>query len=304
MYAELLNLLSKKIARCHDTLAEEDEEDHLDSLPSVPIRELVLSLDPDLDLASAVGKVPPNQVEHGSALRVGEDDEELDEEEWDEDEPGFEDSLLPPGSRTQDVKLQLRLLAQEPHRLVHFLENGKVTVDFRHLVRQLKETELEDVITSRFGTLALRLVRILLEKGKLDEKQISNLALVRQKDIRVTLTAMHQAGFLELQEVPRDNSRNASRTMFLWFFDPERCRQMVLEDMYKTMARLLQRAASEREYMRPLLDKAQRTDVVGKEEIYLSQEEQRALRATLEEEEKLLGQVMRLDRQVELLRDF
>lgn len=234
---------------------------------------------------------------------------DVEEDWWDKDYGGSDDEPMPntPTNRINQVKLHLKLLAQQPHGFVHLIENqgqGSWTVDFSRLTKALKQAELEDIISKRFGSIALRLVRVLSEKGKLDEKQISNIALVRQKDIRATLTSMHEAGFLELQEVPRDMNRSASKTIFLWFFDPDRCRQMVIEDVYKTMARLLQRAASEREDLRFLLSKAERTDVVGHEEEYLSREERKALQIWRDKEERLLGQVMRLDRQVELLRDF
>ena len=205
------------------------------------------------------------------------------------------------------IEQHLQLLAQSPHSYVRRIDrNNRVewTVDFRELVSQIRQSELESIVSDRFGAVALRLVRILQEKGRLDEKQIANAALIRQKDIRATLTAMHEAGFLELQEVPRDHSYHASRTVFLWFFDPARCACSVLEGAYKSMARFLQRLAAERKKRRSVLEKSQRTDVVGNEEKYLSPRERDVLRDWKAKEEKLLGQIMRLDRMVELFRDF
>ena len=205
------------------------------------------------------------------------------------------------------IEQHLQLLAQPPRSYVRRIDrNNRVEwmVDFPELVSQIRQSELQSIVSDRFGAVALRLVRILQEKGRLDEKQIANAALIRQKDIRATLTAMHEAGFLELQEVPRDHSYHASRTVFLWFFDPARCGRSVLEGAYKSMARFLQRLAAERKKRRSVLDKSQRTDVVGNEEKYLSPREREVLRDWKVKEEKLLGQIMRLDRMVELFRDF
>ena len=207
----------------------------------------------------------------------------------------------------QLLKQHLLILAEDSYHFVRLISSKGIdewAVDFQALVTILSQRELEIVATERFGPVALRLIRILQEKGKLDEKQISNFALVKQKEIRMTLAAMHEAGFLELQEIPRDNSRAASRTIFLWHFDAERCRQLVLEDIYKTMARLLQRAASERRELRVLLTKADRSDVKGNEEIYLSEPERRELQKWRDKEEKLLVQVGRLDRLVGVFRDY
>jgi DNA-directed RNA polymerase III subunit RPC3 len=70
------------------------------------------------------------------------------------------------------------------------------------------------------------------------------------------------------------------------------------------MARCLQRANTEKEKMRPLLAKAERTDVVGREEHYLSKIERTALQSWKEKEERLLGQVARLDKLVGIFRDY
>ena len=215
----------------------------------------------------------------------------------------------------QQVKQHLMLLAEDPCHFVTEVEQATAagggarkherwTVDFRSLVRTLRQHELENIVRERFGGVALRLMRILVEKGKLEEKQIINLALVRQREIRVTLTAMHEAGYLELQEVPRDNTRTPPRTIYLRYFHADRCRQLVLEDMYKTMARLLQRSGCERARLGPLLDKAERTDVKGNEARYLTEPERQALQAWRSKEERLLVQLTRLDRLVGVFRDY
>lgn len=223
----------------------------------------------------------------------------------DDDDDGL---LSNHGTSMSSIKQHLHLLAEDEHEFVRLNEkdNGLVewSVDFHGLSGQLRQYELERTITARFGTVATRMIRIFLDKGKLDEKQISNLALIHQKQMRAALTVMHEAGHLELQEVPRDNNRQPSRTMFLWYFDPERCRQLVVEQTYKAMARCLQRAKVERLAIQTLIDKAERTDVVGNEDQYLSVEERVVLSRWREKEEKLLGEVARLDDLVGVLRDY
>ena len=209
--------------------------------------------------------------------------------------------------RLMQLRQHLILLSEEPHRLIVQVGprgRGEWAVDFGSLVTRLRQSELENIIAERFSKIAVRLVRILHDKGKLDEKQLSNLALVKQKEIRVTLSALHSKGFLELQEVPRDNSRAPSRTIFLWFFHPERCQQLVLEDLYQTMARLLQRSAVEKAQLGDLIAKAERSDVKGHETLYLTEPERRALQQWREKEERLLVQVARLDRLVAIFRDY
>ena len=203
----------------------------------------------------------------------------------------------------------LLLLAEHPFGFVDHIprrnnRSESWSVDYSTITRQILIVELENIIVSRYGLEALRIVRILQEKRKLDEKAIGSFALMNQKGMRSLLTRMHEAGHLELQEIPKDTYRQPSRTMFMWFFDPERCRQKVLEETYKTMARCMQRIKAERESIQGVIDKAARTDVVGKEEEFLGIDERTALEAWREKEERLLGEIGRLDDLVGVLRDF
>ena len=218
-------------------------------------------------------------------------------------------SLSNPQTREHHIRQNLFLLAEHPYEFVTHIRRRhntpeSWTVNFRKLSSRLRMIELEKMVKFRYGVEGLRIVRILQEKGKLDEKAIASFALMNQKIMRSILTTMHEAGHLELQEVPRDNQRQPSRTMFLWFFDPERCRRKVLEETFKTMARCLQRAKTERGAIQSTIDKASRTDVVGKEDEFLDVSERTALEQWREKEERLLGELGRLDDLVAVLRDF
>lgn len=212
-------------------------------------------------------------------------------------------------SRLSIIRQHLLILASHPP---HFLHRIPATpyhpemwaVAFGPLTKHLLSLSLTQIITARFGALAARLTRILDDKGKLDEKTLTALGLVNQKSMRSLLTAMHRAGHIELQEIPRDTQRQPSRTMYLWYFDPERCKAKLLDETYKSMARALQRAREEREQIHGLVEKASRTDVVGKEDELLGEAERRALGIWRGVEERILGEVGRLDDLVGLFRDF
>jgi len=199
------------------------------------------------------------------------------------------------------------MLADDPHGFVKRKGGrgqGQWEVDYKSLAGDLIQFELEALFTARFGATATRVIRILHKKGKLDEKQVATLGLIRTRELRALLTAMQEAGYVDTQEVPRDNTRQPSRTIYLWFFDQDRCRQLVLNDLYKGMARLLQRARVERGKVQAVLEKADRTDVRGRESELLSKPELEALEEWRTTEERLLVQVDRLDDLVALFRDF
>ena len=323
VYGEALRRIKTSIRRCHDPLDDPDDtvEPNLAAGPTVSTLELAGSLAPDVDLHSDIAPKTPRKRPRKRAKVNGQSDtadmlddspEETsdDSDSADPDDDYIDDPSLSSARRTrmQDIKKHLQLLAEStPPLLIQTGTRGlgEYAVPFDPLIRHVRLVELESLILSRFGPCALRITRILAEKGsKLDEKTISNLALVKQKEIRVTLTAMHEGGFLDLQEVPRDNSRAPSRTIYLWYYDPDRVRLRVLEDVYKCMARTLQRSRSEREALQGLLAKAERSDVKGNEETFLTNSERLALRTWGEKEERLLVQLGRLERLVGVFRDF
>ena len=207
------------------------------------------------------------------------------------------------------IRNHLLILAMHPLRFLHHLPQTSTlperwTVDYSTLTNNVTRQLLLETIRSRHGLSAARLTRILFDKGKTDEKVLCSISLLAQKTMRSYLLPLHEAGMIGLQEVPRDNSRNPQRTNFLWFFDPERCKAKILEETYKTMARCLRRLRVEREKVKGTIEKASRSDVVGREEELLSVQELEALNVWREMDEKTWGEVLRLDDLIASLRDF
>lgn len=224
-----------------------------------------------------------------------------------------DNTRLPSASQKRSAFSTLRqhllLLCEHPHHFLHHLPRTssipeKWAVDFPTLSRTLRELALSQTISTRFGPLANRLVNILAARGKLDEKTLTALGLLNQKTMRALLTAMHQAGYLQLQEVPRDTNRLPSRTLYLWAWDSERAGARLLEESQAAMARLVRRARVEREKVRETVEKASRTDVVGREEEFLGEGERKALGEWKAREERIWGEVGRLDELVGIVRDF
>lgn len=207
------------------------------------------------------------------------------------------------------LRQHLLLLCEHPHQFLHHVSRNatvseKWAVNFSALSSTLLDVALTQIISARFGPLATRLINILTAKGKLDEKTLTTLGLLNQKAMRALLTAMHQAGYLQLQEIPRDNNRQPSRTLFLWYWDAARAGARLLEESYAAMSRHVRRARVERERVRETVEKATRTDVVGKEEEFLGEGERHALGLWRAKEERLWGQVGRLDEIVAIVREF
>ena len=209
--------------------------------------------------------------------------------------------------RVESVESNLEVLAED---IYHFVRCHKShgenswTVDHKKVASKLRQHELENIVCQRFGDMALRIFRFLHRKGKMDEKKIQASTLIKMKQVRATLSILHTAGFLEIQEVPRENARQVSRNIYLWFSDYERCRLVVLENTYQTISRCLQRARYERDHLKQLLEKAERSDVKENPDELLTGMEKAKLNEWKLKEETLLVQVGRLDELIAIFRDY
>ncbi|KJE88596.1 hypothetical protein CAOG_00227 [Capsaspora owczarzaki ATCC 30864] len=102
--------------------------------------------------------------------------------------------------------------------------------------------ELEHIVLERLGEVPAKLFRILLAKGHMELKPLTETALEHQKVMKEKMNELLTSNFVVLQEVPRGGSERApSRTYFLWRVDLERCRVMITRDLLRMMGNLRSR---------------------------------------------------------------
>ena len=295
-YARLLS----QFEECPFQVREDSEpspeaEDSPGDLPEIDMNRLLLSINADDDLEShedAADHQSRHTSHNDSGVSYGNGHSN-----------GDSSKSEPIGVAT--IELELSALAEAPYEFVsRDPDNLKWTVDLKKLAIHVRNQEVFGVVKALHGDVAVRIIRILLEHGKLDERLLQEIALVSAKDLRQTLARLKAAGFIELQEVPREPQRQPSRTLYLWFYDPDRVRRMLVDDSYKCQTRCFQRLEIERRKIRSTLEKAERSDVKGNEEELLSQAELDVLLKWNRTEAWLLGEIIRLDNFVAVFRDF
>lgn len=227
----------------------------------------------------------------------------------------FQDKLPEPEGlhsredRIYHIKEHMALLADDQYGFLKKEADGQGawSVNFQKVIQKIREAEIDKLVLEMFGPAGHRLVRMLRQLGKLDEKQLKDTTLMKQKDIRTKLAEMQLSGWVDIQEVPKDSSRGANnnRVIFLWFFDNERCSLLVLDQTYKSMSRLLHRLDVERRRAKSVLELTHRSDIRDKPpEEYLSPTQLNELHAFQDREEMLLGQLGRLDEIVGIFKDY
>ncbi|KAI2468437.1 RNA polymerase III subunit RPC82-domain-containing protein [Annulohypoxylon bovei var. microspora] len=327
-----------------DRSIEIEDDNDATTEPRVTTQEIFEHLNPSIDLSASIGilhedgavdikyaeklrRYPP-QLKGSTLKEMLEEDEEIigsDDEDYDHSGEAAghlglhgqngtngvevkEDDGVPVGSRRlHEMRQHLLILAESTQGFVRHCggnDFGEWTVDFEPLIQHLKFAELDTIIENRFGRQGLRLTRILREKGKIDDKTLPGLALMKKADVHVKMAEMEMAGFLDVQEVPRDNNRTAARTIFFWFFDLDRTLQRILDNTYKSMVRCFQRLEVERRKKKSVLEVAERKDVQGIEEDKLRGDIYNDYIQFLDLEKKLISQVAKLDDIVSVFRDF
>ncbi|KAF9376055.1 DNA-directed RNA polymerase III subunit RPC3 [Mortierella sp. AD011] len=192
---------------------------------------------------------------------------------------------------------QMQILKKDAGR------SGQYIISLRAASRILKKNLIQDIVATRFGSPYVRIMNMLLEKGKLEEKQISRFSMMPVKDVREKLTTLCTYGILNLQEVPKTNDRAPSRTFYLWEVLLPRAADSLVDRLYHTMANLRQRRFVEKAKRAVLLEKCERSDVKDDENL-LNAAERKELETLNSVLEMLEVQEMRVAEMAVTLKEF
>ncbi|KAF8522102.1 hypothetical protein BU17DRAFT_45192 [Hysterangium stoloniferum] len=182
---------------------------------------------------------------------------------------------------------------------------GKVQVEFEIICRRLRQRVLEAVARERYGDDAVRIIRVLLDTDKMDEKHVTKVAMLSHKDVRPLLSSLSSDSLISLQEIPKGNDRNPARTFYLWFVDLKKAYSVLLGNIHKTLFNIISRRLAEEEdpMVKSVLEKRARSDVMNDESL-LTRTEREILREFESRREKLSVLERRVEEVAFILRDL
>ncbi|KAH6871118.1 hypothetical protein BKA70DRAFT_1379517 [Coprinopsis sp. MPI-PUGE-AT-0042] len=182
---------------------------------------------------------------------------------------------------------------------------SKVQVEFETVSRRLRQRVLESMAQEKHGPEGVRIIRLLLETGKMDEKQIAKVVMMASKDVRPLLAALAQDSLISTQEVPKSADRNPTRTFYLWYVDLFKGYTALLGNAYKTLYNISARRRAEREVteVKTVLEKSSRTDV-QQDESLLTRLERETLQEFRDREARLTVLEGRVEETVFILKDL
>ncbi|KAI0282164.1 hypothetical protein BGY98DRAFT_956058 [Russula aff. rugulosa BPL654] len=182
---------------------------------------------------------------------------------------------------------------------------SKVYVEFEIIATRLRRRVLEAVTRERHGDEGVRVLRLLLDCGKADEKQVSKLAMIGPKDVRPLLSAMSTESLISIQEVPKSADRNPTRMFYLWYVDLSKACSVLLGNLYKTLYNINVRKQAETEEasVKTVLEKRERSDV-SQDSGLLTRNERETLKEWELKIEKLTVLEARVQEVVFILKDL
>lgn len=300
VYEAFLRQLEGECPRLYDEFENYSSETaETNSGPSVTISQTLAMIDANLDLAAGLA-----DDDYSSLVSKEEDDFKSDSGIGVEEDTDDSRGALDANERRILVERHIKLLCKNPRHFAEWYRGQEFKVPFRRVTHCLIQNEIEKLICSRFGQVGALVIRVLWACGAMDAKQIANICMHSIKQVLESLGSLKEAGFLVNSDMPKGMRYTTGSVVQLFSFDPDVARQLVITDTYKTMSELLRRMNFEKTKIQAVIDKAERTDVVGKEEQYLSKGERTALVEWKRTEEKLLAQLNRLDDVIAVLRDF
>ncbi|KAI8325219.1 hypothetical protein GQ54DRAFT_295657 [Martensiomyces pterosporus] len=180
---------------------------------------------------------------------------------------------------------------------------GQYRVDFERAASTLRDQCLDALVQEKFGSLHARVVRVLRDKQKLDEKTVSQATMLPMGMCRERLHDLAIAGLIDTMEIPRSADRNPSRMFYLWFVNPDKQMRAAMRYAFQGASNAMQRLAHELNIRSPLIAKTKRQDVIADPNL-LTEAERNELRVLDNIKQRLQVAMVRLDSLLFIVHDI
>lgn len=159
----------------------------------------------------------------------------------------------------KDLTASLQLLAKDEGSAPIVQRQGAgstsacYSVDLSATVNAMKRRELNAAIRIKFGSEAGRLFNLLAEGQQLEQKSISDRAMLPLKDTRELLYKLLRSQYLSLQDIPKTADHAPSRTFYTFRAVPTDAYNTLLQNLvqglYNVRVRLATELAKEQEML-------------------------------------------------------
>lgn len=116
---------------------------------------------------------------------------------------------------------------------------GAYCVDFKRALSCLCLAHIESYVRERYDSRSLRIFRVILDKSKLEQKQIEDFSMIPSKECKALVYNMLNDGLLSITELSKTSDHAPSRTYYLFHVDVYLIARKLAESAYKAIGNLM-----------------------------------------------------------------
>ncbi|CAJ0593507.1 unnamed protein product [Cylicocyclus nassatus] len=157
-----------------------------------------------------------------------------------------------------DVEKALRVLVDESRGVARKSGDsggGLFVIDFKRAVEQICQFHIESLIREQLESRAVRIFRLLQQRGHLEEDQIEKLTMMSGKETRELLYAMLEEEYVSTKPIGRTNDFAPARTFVLYYVDMPQTERGLVEYTCKMLRNIILRRSFEAKEHRQLTDR-------------------------------------------------
>ena len=173
------------------------------------------------------------------------------------------------GQRPEEVERHMAQVSSDPSGLLARTADGgggAYVLDYGACYKLLLSNTIESIVEERYGCKALRIVKNLMRKKYLELSQISEHTLIPPQELNDLMSRLFRESMVSLQEVPRIEEYNPSKTFYLYSFDTESVRRILLDRAFQIIGNMLVKRRSVAEEASYVLKKEERVSELLAEE--------------------------------------
>uniref|UniRef100_A0A0N5A9T2 DNA-directed RNA polymerase III subunit RPC3 n=1 Tax=Syphacia muris TaxID=451379 RepID=A0A0N5A9T2_9BILA len=225
-----------------------------------------------------------------------------------------------------DIEIALRILSdgQKIVRKVGDSAGGLYIIDFENAVIMRCQRLIESVIREQIDSRAVRIFRLLLQKGHLEEEQVEKLAMLSSKEAKQVCYDLVEHKFASIRHIGKTNDFNTAKTIYLYNVDLSKAAQEVYAQTCKALCNVIIRRKYETKEHKSLIernlkretiistiqsdpgldDDSKQQQIAEVEETYMTNEDRVTLEKYKQGQSRFLSSEIELDKDILLLSLF
>ncbi|MEW5301413.1 MAG: hypothetical protein WDW36_004273 [Sanguina aurantia] len=208
-----------------------------------------------------------------------------------------------------DVRSVIRSIeALDNVEFISYLREGPggslYAVNMIRFIDLLRQKQVESISRNRFGNSGCRVLRMLVQNGHLEQKQVGDICMLPHKETREVLYLMLKHGFVVLQDIPRTSERTAARTIYTWSFSLQSTVARVAGDLYRCAGNTWSRLQLEHAKEQQLIDLIDSVKETGRMDFTLTAAQKTAIARLKSVGDVMEASLSAIDEQIALFNDY